>query len=1392
MNTFSKFIAAATFAGSTVFSTASIGQTPMDDFINRSLNMEFNTSVITAAQASPANDVQMFMGLPATTLNIDINALFSSPDFQIELPGLENIFAIKDKVFENSLGGENWIGDVVFLDPTGFFTEIQGRAYFVENENGLTGTINTAGKVFQIYPDGNGGQLVISNDASDLDLDNDAVVPEIDEQVAASPLIAGRRDGPNAATIETPYTLDVLWVTTPSARETGQDMLALIELATATGNDVLENSQIPARLNIVAIHNAENFDESEHSLRDTLYNLYYANDGELDEVFSIRNNVGADLIATVSNAGGCGIGFLDSTTASAISVTSVGCMNSYTPIHEFGHNLGAHHNVETGAINNNYDFGYGFYRDDLNPTWRTVMSYNCSGSNCPRVPYFSHSQLTYNGYALGNEESLDNSRVWRVRIAEVASFNAATAQSCTEHSASNTSHVNEARATTRVEGETCFGTICFGGTTYYEAIGSGDAMGTSGFTSTTLAEQPAGYFSVGSCGTSTIMEAQFGPELQNFVPTLIEGGLRIEGEVFDANADVIASVEARISGQTTWTSGVVDADTFAVDIQGNVSESTSVEFRTQDNKGDSFEFSTTFELDVSSGEAPVITVSEATGIDNFIRIRGELSDPDSENHSLHYKLGGTPDPSEGFWSAVNQGGPYWQFDTTELTSGWISVHIFARDEQGNQSEVVSTGAQILPLEAPACEFYQVSPANTRVLGELDVVGSFEDANLSAVTIETRVNGGAWTVADEFSEGAGGFRPFQVRLADIYPEGSTVNVEMRATDSTNLQTLCGSQSITITDPGEALPPSCEITNVYQEEGLIRFAMTAFDPNGDAQQVFAKTPEMDDWLQTWPGSISLHSLPIPGFGEVTLQGRVVDSQQNEGLCETIYTVIDAHQAPIVENTYAGYRVSAQSVIATVNAIDNDGDVTRVIFLDENNNEFEATRDPEDVFQLRWNADLGLLANGDYTYSVLAIDSNGYVSLREFFDFNVEQELPPTFGQLSYLAENDWITISGRADDPNDDARYVWFKLDEQEWESQFLTDPNFSRTFSDLSLGNHVIELYVEDRWELRSESEFINVVVQENLPPRITSATYEITNDGVVFNITAIDPEGDSVSLVREYDGQGQGQINNGSNSWSILWADPSLGDHTATFTVYDAALNPSETVTIEFTIDDSAPCFIDTNANHVSLGRAEIIKEGETCYGTYCFGGTDTYFTIGSGENLGTSATATTSLIESSTGYFELSPSACADTVPPIITIPTGLNYEVALGSSVSAPTAQATDNVDGDISNQVEITGVVNPNQIGTYYLHYNVSDSSGNEAEEVTVTFEVVDQPIAQCFTDTNENHVAAGRAEILYGVSYYAVVPAGQTADYLGGTALDAQKVVSLEEIAPGHWDMVTSCN
>ena len=73
-----------------------------------------------------------------------------------------------------------------------------------------------------------------------------------------------------------------------------------------------------------------------------------------------------------------------------------------------------------------------------------------------------------------------------------------------------------------------------------------------------------------------------------------------------------------------------------------------------------------------------------------------------------------------------------------------------------------------------------------------------------------------------------------------------------------------------------------------------------------------------------------------------------------------------------------------------------------------------------------------------------------------------------------------------------------------------------------------------------------------------------------------------------------------------------------------------------------------------------------------------------------------------------------ADIAGPVITLKSD-TVDVKYGSSFDAKSnlASAIDNLDGDVTGKVEVTGTVNTNKAGAYRVYYRVTDNAGNRSE-------------------------------------------------------------------------------
>ena len=84
------------------------------------------------------------------------------------------------------------------------------------------------------------------------------------------------------------------------------------------------------------------------------------------------------------------------------------------------------------------------------------------------------------------------------------------------------------------------------------------------------------------------------------------------------------------------------------------------------------------------------------------------------------------------------------------------------------------------------------------------------------------------------------------------------------------------------------------------------------------------------------------------------------------------------------------------------------------------------------------------------------------------------------------------------------------------------------------------------------------------------------------------------------------------------------------------------------------------------------------------------------------------------------------DTTIPVITLTGDATVTIEVGSTYTDAGATAQDNYDGDITSSIVTVSTVNTSIVGVYSVSYNVTDTNGNPAAEVTRTVNVVDTTI------------------------------------------------------------------
>jgi plastocyanin len=88
-------------------------------------------------------------------------------------------------------------------------------------------------------------------------------------------------------------------------------------------------------------------------------------------------------------------------------------------------------------------------------------------------------------------------------------------------------------------------------------------------------------------------------------------------------------------------------------------------------------------------------------------------------------------------------------------------------------------------------------------------------------------------------------------------------------------------------------------------------------------------------------------------------------------------------------------------------------------------------------------------------------------------------------------------------------------------------------------------------------------------------------------------------------------------------------------------------------------------------------------------------------------------------------PSSNTDTTPPVITLNGSSTIQLNVGDTWTDPGATATDNIDGDLTSSITVSGTVDTSTVGTYTLVYNVADAASNTASTTRVV--VVQDPNA-----------------------------------------------------------------
>lgn len=332
-----------------------------------------------------------------------------------------------ESVEHNAADVDVWTGKVEGDDASSVSISMKDRA--------MVATIATMGKRYMIEPVENGAHEAFELDAAQF--------PNESESLQATPAGASKTLSANGVTAnDTGATIDVLVLYTDDLRAAlggTAAAQAAASSAIAAANTAYQNSGVVPRVRLAGTSEVQ-YNET-GAIDTTLTQLSSTSDGIMDQVHTLRNQLGADDVAllVVDGGGSCGIAYIMSSyyvanpqvsfapNGFAVIANSCAVGNLSFP-HELGHNFGlAHDRFVSPGSNPSYPYAFGFV--DSQNQFRDIMAYaNACGGSCPRVQYFSSPNLSYLGRPLGisyessPSTSADNVRALNNNAALIANW----------------------------------------------------------------------------------------------------------------------------------------------------------------------------------------------------------------------------------------------------------------------------------------------------------------------------------------------------------------------------------------------------------------------------------------------------------------------------------------------------------------------------------------------------------------------------------------------------------------------------------------------------------------------------------------------------------------------------------------------------------------------------------------------------------------------------------------------------------------------------------------------------------------------------------------------------------------------------------------------------------
>ncbi len=864
---------------------------------------------------------------------------------------------------------------------------------------------------------------------------------------------------------------------------------------------------------------------------------------------------------------------------------------------------------------------------------------------------------------------------------------------CEEYTGSIQSHVDAGRA--YVEQSCPYGPwYCIN---EYYATGSGETLGSTATTNVTLIEDPvgSGNYKKGTCGTVD----PSAPVISNVTTISNLLSATVKGNVVDVDGDLVrVEVEFDDSGEWIKANGYENWSLSLNDLTPGSSHSARI--RAMDSRGEYSAITGPISLTTADLPDPYIT-----------DISGRMTGPNIyisalANDEVNQIIGAECRINGGDWVSIETTS-HFNCNYTKLANpADYTVELRVLASYGRISEIETLEFSIEQQSAPTCTMGEVTHDDG--YGSYGFMGTFSDVDGDPAKAEFRVDGGDWINA--FGMGntwAGNFDGSDLVVG-------THTVEGRIIDSGDLIGNCGTVEF------QAIPHSAPIIKaVYIVDSATEqlLVVSTWDNDGDTRKVEYQLDNSGEWLVLADYDYNLtgdrqHTKPL-GLpdGAHTVKARSYDSEGN--VSDVIESSIDIGnpQAPVCQIISVTEQDNGY-YYAQVEVSDANNDLDKLSYkLDaaaEWTNSWLGGMSPYAIYL--GNADnIGV---GTHTVEVNVIDT--YELANNCGPFTFEVTPPPSAPIIEGIMVSpgvETVTVSGTAADADGDIDTVKIEFD---YDSDLIMaegKESFTLTRS-MVPGDHVVRVFVEDSTGLCTISEDLEfTVLAPTNPPVIDSLVATGGTESGVISGTASDADGDLAKVEIELDDNGNWITVSGTSTWNYTASGLTAGTHTVKARATDSEGTISPVFgPVSFDVEESTcQAYTSTLTEHETAGRAwsETTTEGQTCIGTFCWGGTDvtTWYATGSDEELGTNGSATVTLKEEVAGVFTQG-DCPAEPQAPVIE-----SYQISELINAKAVVTGVVSDADGDVDRVVlglgALTGIICEGTTNfTCTLDYSVHD--------------------------------------------------------------------------------------